>query len=504
MDASQNHAKPPDSVGVDDEVGTDDDVLRQLETFVRKRLCPETTIQGFSRVSTGRSRQNWIFDAVWQHEGTTKREPLIVRRDPLGGLLETDRGVEFNLLQALESAPIPTPQVRWLDPQGAELGRPCLVMVRMAGTCDYYALNGDEPLESRVDLARRLCSLLAEVHRVDWQRIGLADTLTDPGPMASLVALNGWEAILARDQLEPYPEMELCAQWLRANAPRSLRTVLVHADFKVGNVLLDDDGEIVALLDWEIAHLGDPHEDLGWVTQPLRTKEHFIKGTWERAELLDHYEKASGYPVDHDAVRWWNVLAAYKTAVMQASGLRAFVEGRSDEHYQPSAPVLKALINAAMPPSSRDPLPQTPIPHAEPTSSADVGQPLLVNAARETGDAVIAPSPSQDDGQPLAFPGGDIAAFLRWDTARIVEVLQQHGAGVSVINHGPDANDALANNAMANDALANDALANNHDVRRQLVELIRTLPVGQPGDSARGHIGFHLLQRVSANPALAR
>ena len=497
MDASQNHAKPPDPVGVDEEVGTDDDVLRQLETFVRKRLGPETIVEGFSRVSTGRSRQNWLFDAVWPHEGTTKREPLIVRRDPLGGLLETDRGAEFNLLQALESAPIPTPQVRWLDPQGAELGRPCLVMVRMAGTCDYYALNGDAPLEGRVDLARRLCSLLAEVHRVDWQRIGLADTLTDPGPMASLAALGEWEAILQRDQLEPYPEMELCAQWLRANAPRSLRTVLVHADFKVGNVLLDDDGEIVALLDWEIAHLGDPHEDLGWVTQPLRTKEHFIKGTWERAELLDHYEKASGYPIDHQAVRWWNVLAAYKTAVMQASGLRAFVEGRSDEHYQPSAPVLKALINAAMQPVSGAPVPQSPIPYAAPTHSANVAQPLLLNVAGNTDVAGTPPIPLQAEVQPLAFPAGDVTAFLQCDTAKTVDLLKEYGPARNVTTEAHGAHDVL------DDALP-DALTANHHARQQLVELIRTLPLGQSGDSARGSLGSHLLQRFSANPALAR
>jgi Phosphotransferase enzyme family len=213
--------------------------------------------------------------------------------------------------------------------------------------------------------------------------------------------------------------------------------------------LLDDDGEIVALLDWEITHLGDPHEDLGWVTQPLRTKEHFIKGTWERAELLDHYETASGHPVDHDAVRWWNVLAAYKTAVMQASGLRAFVEGRSDEHYQPSAPVLKALIAAAMPPN-------------------------------------VAPPSSPDDISPLAFPGGDATEFLRWDTTGTVELLRHHGVAPIESFH------------------TIDALKENQIARQQLVELIRTLPLGQPGESARNQLGSHLLQRVSANPALAR
>jgi aminoglycoside phosphotransferase (APT) family kinase protein len=501
MDGSQHLATKADEIN--DDVATDEDVLRQLETFVRKRLGPDMSIEGFTRVSTGRSRQNWLFDAVWTHEGATKREPLIVRRDPLGGLLETDRGTEFALLRALESAPIPTPQVRWLDAQGVELGRPCLVMVRMAGTCDYYALNADKPVEERVDLARRLCSLLADVHRVDWHGIGLPSTVADPGPMASLAALDAWEAILARDQLEPYPEMALCAQWLRSTAPRSPRTVLVHADFKVGNVLLDDDGEIVALLDWEIAHLGDPHEDLGWVTQPLRTKEHFIKGAWERAELLAHYEQVSGHTVDHQAVAWWNVLAAYKTAVMQTSGLRAFVEGRSDEHYQPSAPVLKALINAAMPSMLEASMPPLPVPSPTPAPSPNVRQPSLVTVTGDA-DAASANPTLAHIGQDSPLPIGDVSAFLQWDTARTLELVQQHHSGTTASSTTPGSTPATTVPPNGEGLITHDPLSANHQARQRLVELIRDLPVGQPGDSARDQIGSHLLRRVSANPALAR
>jgi aminoglycoside phosphotransferase (APT) family kinase protein len=300
-------------------------------------------------VSTGRSRDNWVFDAVWRRSGTDawNTDELIARRDPEGGLLETDRAVEFEILKALTKSNLTTPAPRWLDATGEELGRPCLIMTRLPGTCDYYALSSGAPMAERVNLAGRLCTLMSDVHSVDWQAIGPGATLTDPGPGASKAALAEWEAVLHRDQMEPYPELALAAQWLRKQAPRSPRTVLVHADFKVGNVLTED-GNIVALLDWELAHLGDPHEDLGWVTQPLRKREHFIPGTWERRELLDHYQRVSGLEVDHDAVLWWNVFAAYKTAVMQASGLRAFTEGRSEDFYQPSAPVLTLLLDQVL------------------------------------------------------------------------------------------------------------------------------------------------------------
>ena len=200
------------------------------------------------------------------------------------------------------------------------------------------------PPAARSDLARRLCELLALVHRVDWRKVGLDRVLDDPGPAAAAAAVDHWEAILRRDRLEPHPELELAARWLRTHAPRSPGTALVHGDFKVGNVLLDPDDQIVALLDWELTHLGDPHEDLGWVTQPLRTREHYVPGSWERDEFLGHYEAVSGLPVDQLAVHWWNVMSCYKTAVMQASGLRSFVEGRSDELYLPTAHVLGTLL----------------------------------------------------------------------------------------------------------------------------------------------------------------
>ncbi len=326
------------------------DIEATVGRFVRARLGASARVEGLDRVSTGRSRENWVFDAVWTPSGhdTERRESLIARRDPLGGLIETSRATEFELLRALEGSTLPTPQVRWLDPDGSELGRPCLVMVRLPGRCEYYALGDDSPLDARVDLARRLCELLASVHAVDWSSLGLGELLGDPGADAPSAVLDEWEATLHRDQLQPWPQLDAAITWLRERAPQCDRIVLVHGDFKVGNVLLDDsgtssDGAIVALLDWELAHLGDRHEDLGWVTQPLRRREHQIAGSWEPPQLLEHYERVSGIPVDHRSVRWWNVFSTFKTAVMQVSGLRAFTEGRSDQRYEPTERVLSTL-----------------------------------------------------------------------------------------------------------------------------------------------------------------
>jgi aminoglycoside phosphotransferase (APT) family kinase protein len=325
---------------------TPDEMLTRLQAFVAEQLpgaAPE--ISGLVKTSVGRSRENWAFDVAWQANGEERREPLMLRCDPPGGLVETDRATEFAILRALEGTAVPTPAARWLDSEGRWFGRPSLVMHREAGACEYHVLSGSRPLDERVGLAQRFCDLLAAVHTADWRATGLGQLFDDKGEAASLAELDHWESVLRRDQREPYPELDLGIDWLRANAPRAQATVLVHGDFKPGNVLLDGD-RIVALLDWELAHLGDPMEDLGWVTQPLRRREHIIPGAWEDAELFQRYERATGFTVDEDSIRWWNTFATFRTAVMQVSGLRSFLEGRSDEPYRPTARVLRSILEA--------------------------------------------------------------------------------------------------------------------------------------------------------------
>jgi aminoglycoside phosphotransferase (APT) family kinase protein len=308
-----------------------------LERFVCRRLPAATTdvhVGEVGRVAVGLSRENWVFDLHWTEGGATRTQPLIARRDPLGGLLDTDRTTEFSVLQALEPTAVPAPRALWLDADGSELGRPSLVMERGDGRCDYFVLNGDLPLARRVALAERLCDLLCDIHGLDWSAIGLDRVLADPGPDAARRALDEWVATLRAQQVEPLPELELVVDWLAADPPRAPRTVVVHGDFKAGNMLLDEEDRVVLLLDWELTHLGDPHDDLGWITQPLRTREHLIAGAWEVEQLFDRYERRTGLHVDRAAVRWWNVMACLKTAVMQVTGLASWLEGRTDTPYR--------------------------------------------------------------------------------------------------------------------------------------------------------------------------
>ena len=281
-----------------------------------------------------------MFDASWASGGGA----FIARRDPKGSVLETDRRIEGGVLRRLAETGLPTPRMRWIDVDGRRLGRPAIVMDLAQGVCDYSALNSQRPLETRRAIAEQLCDRLADIHMLDWRAHGFSEFLTDPGPMASLAALDFWESELRRVQLGPEPELELVILWLRAHAPRSQTTVLVHGDFKPGNVLLQGD-EVTLVLDWETAHLGDPLEDIGWVLNPLRAGEQQIAGIWEAPQILERWSRRTGFAAPPDDVRWWNVLANLKQALTVLTGARAFADARFDRILHSPVRIYRLLLD---------------------------------------------------------------------------------------------------------------------------------------------------------------
>jgi aminoglycoside phosphotransferase (APT) family kinase protein len=221
------------------------------------------------------------------------------------------------------------------------------------GVCDGFVLNSSRPVAERLAIAHLLYDRLAEIHLVNWRSLGLGKSLEDPGTAAAVAALAHWESELRRVQLEPEPELELVIDWLRRNAPRNEVTVLVHGDFKAGNVLMkggpDSDvaagTHVAAVLDWETAHLGDPHEDLGWVTNPLRFREHTIPGVWQPADLLARWSERTGMTVRPEVVQWYSILANLKLSVIVLTGNHAFISGRLDRIHQSPVGIYRLMLD---------------------------------------------------------------------------------------------------------------------------------------------------------------
>ena len=185
---------------------------------------------GVERAAGGLSRENWSLDATWvDHAGAQSRR-LMLMRDAAGTLLATDRKREFAVLKALEATSVPAPKAHWVDHDGRWLGGPSLIMDRMPGTCDYLVLNGDRPLEARLNLARAFIDLMARIHAIDWRDRGLGAVLEVPTGAPSRVELAHWEAEYRRVLLEPHPELDYVLAWMHTHAPEAEAIVLVHGD----------------------------------------------------------------------------------------------------------------------------------------------------------------------------------------------------------------------------------------------------------------------------------
>lgn len=293
----------------------------------------DIVFEGLVRSAGGLSRENWSFDATWTDAAGPHSHRLMLMRDAAGTLLNTDRAREFAVLKALADTDVPAPKVFWMDAQGDHLGAPSVVMERVPGYCDYMVLNGGGTLESRLTLARSFITLMANIHEVDWRARGLADSLGVPDEAPSLRELKHWEVEYQKARLEPHPELDYVLAWLKRRAPAAETLVLVHGDFKPGNALIDN-GRITAKLDWETAHLGDPLEDLGWVTNPVRKREHQIPGHWERQEIVNAYRQLTGNSVREADLRWWNVFSCWKLSVIQLTAVAEFIAGRYNRVFQ--------------------------------------------------------------------------------------------------------------------------------------------------------------------------
>lgn len=267
-----------------------------------------------TRLSGGASRDTFRFLADGR--------PLILQRQRAGDV--RDMGVEASVLKAVGAAGAPVATLLASSADPSAIGAAYMIMTAVEGeTIARKILRDDEYSAARVALPAQLGAALAQVHAVDTGELSELPT-TDQ--------MRQYRDVL--DQLgQPHPTFELAFKWLDEHRPPSNRRVLVHGDFRLGNVMVGPDG-LRAVLDWELAHLGDPMEDLGWLcVKAWRFGSSLpVAGVGEYQALFDAYEAAGGGAVDPDVVRWWEVLGTLKWGIMCIGQANAHTSGVSRSH----------------------------------------------------------------------------------------------------------------------------------------------------------------------------
>ncbi|MEO6027863.1 MAG: phosphotransferase family protein [Candidatus Binatia bacterium] len=299
----------------------------RLATFLaRESGAAAVAIDGLRRVAGGASRETWAFDA--RFDGRAARA-LILRRDPGKTSVGSDRGLEFRVLRAAHAAGVPVPEVLWLGDDPAVLDGRFFVMERIEGEAlARRLLREDTYAEARRVMTGQLGAILAQIHAVPiGEALAALPGFHDEGVPAA-AELDRYEQLYRTLAPEPHPVIEYGFRWLRARVPPAGRRVLVHGDYRVGNVMFGPEG-VRVVLDWEQAHVGDPMEDLGWMCvrawrfgSPLP-----VGGIGQRAEFFTAYERAGGGAVDPELVRFWEALGDLKWAIICIAQAKTFLDG---------------------------------------------------------------------------------------------------------------------------------------------------------------------------------
>ncbi len=309
------------------------DALRaRLATFITSAAGAPAEITAARPIAGGASRETWALDITIAGGPEAGPHALVLRMDQASSMNPNalDRAEEFALLRAAYAAGVLAPRPRWLDADGAALGRSFLLMDRVEGeSIGPRVVRRPELAAARALLPAQMAQQLARIHAIDVEAAGLDFLLRPPaGRSPALHAVDGTRALLRDLQLDS-PALELGLRWVEAHAPACERLTLVHGDFRVGNLIVGPGG-LRAVIDWEFAHVGDPHEDIAWpcVRDWRFGQDHRrVGGVGDLGPYLAAYEAAAGRAVNRAAVRYWELLGNLRWAATCHSQAQRHLSG---------------------------------------------------------------------------------------------------------------------------------------------------------------------------------
>ena len=316
--------------------------IRDLLQSYCAKVRPGAIVSNVRRVGGGASKEQFFF--TLSHGG--HEEHLLLRMDPRSAITETDREREFILITAMNGV-VPVPQTVWVDAKGDHFPQSAAIMRVVQGVTKpsdagvkVSGLGTWLGPRLRTTLREDFLDYLVKIHAYDWRAKPLPGfEVPDGDPkQAARWSYHYWRDTWTVDEGSTRPVMALATQWLAANLPDTAELVLTHGDYRTGNYLFDEGtGRITALLDWELARIGDFHEDLGWVlmqvfstVDPDGTRR--ASDLFEREEFITEYEARSGRTVNRETLHFYDVFSSWKCNIIVAgSGLAA---ARSQHNHQ--------------------------------------------------------------------------------------------------------------------------------------------------------------------------
>tara|TARA_B100001029_G_scaffold2276_1_gene1618 strand:- start:702 stop:1715 length:1014 start_codon:yes stop_codon:yes gene_type:complete len=287
----------------------------------------EISLLSFERIFGGASRETYKIRIKDQFNN---EEKLILRRTQESSLIETSQSTEYLAYSAYQDTSVPVPLMIDINEDQEILGAPFMLMQQLDGVAaSPFTPNVYSPHEQK--LGEQFWSILGEIAKKD-----IADDFinqfdnTETNPCWKK-ELDKWVGVIREDSISVEPILEAGIRKLYGNAPKeSKKKSLVHGDYRNGNFLFLED-RITGILDWEMAHIGEPLEDLAWALSPIWSWQDQEKPAYliARQEALSIWEKASGLTIDENDLKWWELFACIKGMAIWISAGNEFKTGKN-------------------------------------------------------------------------------------------------------------------------------------------------------------------------------
>lgn len=270
-------------------------------------------LSNWKRVFGGNARRAYGFDAL--RDG--RLLPCIMLTQVAAKHIDSDSAREYAVLKALNGSHVRSPEAIAVDLDGAVTGSSAIVLERVNGEASAVAFLKMAPADGHA-LSADLARATGDLHRFDWQATELEPETDDP----IQGQIDHWEAAFKRNRLEPLPVLAWLFHWLRDNAPAPSRLSLVHGDLRPGNFLYQGD-RLTALLDWEMAHIGDPAEDIAWIYRALWSPEKFMP----LDDFLAIHAEQARFTIPRASVMFYRIFSEVKFATISVAAANSFASG---------------------------------------------------------------------------------------------------------------------------------------------------------------------------------
>jgi aminoglycoside phosphotransferase (APT) family kinase protein len=274
-------------------------------------------VNDLRQLSGGASRQTWAF--LWCSDASTTGERLVVQlQDESIESAALSSSLEANLLRHAHDSGVHVPVVVVNGSDDEHFSTSYIIVTMLEGEAAPARLFKDPSYAHALNnLANDAAVALERIHALDYSALEL--------PRYDLV--DEYRRVL--DEVnQPQPVLEWAHRWLIHHRPSAHEPVVVHGDFRLGNLMLDEHG-LVAVMDWELAHLGDHYEDLAWPLVRAWRFDHFRPSKYfpDRDVWIDAYARATGVLVDRETLLWWEIACTFKWAVICLHQFRRHLQG---------------------------------------------------------------------------------------------------------------------------------------------------------------------------------